>query len=174
MPCLASWNNSSFNRSCITTPIEVLAFRKTPWAALRAPQRGQTKPFRGRGRTLLHPNCETQSLPIPLVPAVKAPLECPQVVRGCCCPAAPALPQRESSRAQIFFTVGTTLFFICYGVYNKKKKKENISKKRKNSLTASLGLLLVFSVQCHENCICRRLTILFVLLLNYFYRGKML
>lgn len=82
--------------------------------------------------------------------------------------------REKAPELRYFSLLEQPFFFICYGVYNKKKKKRNIFKKRKNPLTASLGLLLVFSVQCHENCICRRLTILFVLLLNYFSRGKML
>lgn len=60
-------------------------------------------------------------------------------------------------------------FFICNGVYNKNGKYILKKKRKKNPITASISLLLVFSVQCNEKCICRRLTILFVLLLNYFF-----
>lgn len=71
------------------------------------------------------------------------------------------------SGAQIFFTVQTAFLFAMVFI----TKMENILKKKrkKNPITASISLLLVFSVQCNEKCICRRLTILFVLLLNYFF-----
>lgn len=127
MPCLASWNNSNFNRSCITTPVEALAFRKTPWAALRAPQRGQTKPFRGRGRTLLHPDCETQSLPVPVVPPVKAPLECPQVLGVLLLPCSSCFATERKLQSSDIFHCWNNLFFLFAMVFiTKKKKKEHI------------------------------------------------
>lgn len=58
------------------------------------------------------------------------------------------------SRAQIFFTVQTAFLFAMVFITKMENiKKKTKEKKKKNPITASISLLLVFSVQCNEKCL---------------------